>query len=170
MEKTIENKIKMLLTKEKYKEASELLNDYILKDKEDNVAWYLLGIVAMRMKNYDLAHEYFERSLLLKKDCSALLFDGLAYLEMFDTESAKRKFSACLEIEPNHQEANFYLAICYLLEGNPLSSKYIKNAYAIDKKKTLRMLQDFFREVIEKNPFYKSEEKESIRKELEKKK
>jgi len=168
MEKTEETKIKTILAKGKYKEANKILNDYLLKNKNDEAAWYLLGVIAMRMKNYELAHEHFERSVSIKKSCDALLFDGLAYLEMLETEPAKRRFFSCLELEPNNQEANFYLAVCYLLEGNPLSATYIRKAYKADKSKTISMLKEFFHEVIEKNPVYPENEKEEIRGTLQK--
>lgn len=169
MEKTEEAKIKTLLAKRKYREAKKKLDDCILKDNNDCTAWYLLGIIAMRMRNYELAHEHFERSLSIRKNCDPMLFDGLVYLEMLDTENAKERFFSCLEIEPNNQEANFYLAVCYLLEGNPASAAYIKKAYAVDRQKTISMLSDFFREVIEKNPAYAKSDKEEIKKALQKK-
>lgn len=169
MEKTEEARIKALLAKRKYGEAKKKLEDCILKDSKDCMAWYLLGIIAMRMRNYELAHEHFERSLSIRKNCDSMLLDGLAYLEMLDTENAKVRFLSCLEMEPNDQEANFYLAVCYLLEGNPISAAYIKKAYAVDKQKTISMLRDFFHEVIEKNPTYGENDKQSIRKALQKK-
>ncbi|MEM3422711.1 MAG: tetratricopeptide repeat protein [Candidatus Bilamarchaeaceae archaeon] len=160
MDKVEEARVKSLLLKAKYRDAAKLLNDYLLKTKDDPTAWYLLGIISMRLKNYESAHEYFERSFLLKKDYDPLFFDGLAYLEMLDTEAAKRKFLSCIEIDPDRHEANFYLAICYLLEGNPLSSNYIKKAFRSNRERTLSLLYNFFNEVIEKNPFYSKNDKE----------
>lgn len=167
MEKSEEAKIKSLLARAKYREAADLLNDYLLKNKDDQTAWYLLGIIAMRLKNYENAHYYFERSLAIKKEYEPLLFDGLAYLEMLDTEAAKRRFFSCAELDPDRHEAHFYLAISYLLEGNPLSSIYIKKAFRANKEKTIAMLEDFVAEVIEKNPIYNEVEKAGARKVLE---
>lgn len=169
MEKAEEARIKTLLAKRKYREAKKILDSYALKNKQDETVWYLLGIIAMRMKNYELAHEHFERSISIRKNRDSLLLDGLAYLEMLDTESAKNRFISFLEIEPGNQEANFYLGICYLLEGNQISSEYIKKAYEANKRRTAVMLNDFFREVIEKNPVYSQNDKEEIRKILQKK-
>ncbi|MCM8776071.1 MAG: tetratricopeptide repeat protein, partial [Candidatus Omnitrophica bacterium] len=129
-------------------------------------AWYLLGILAMKLKNYELAHEYFERALLIKKKQEYLMFDGLAYLETLDVEEAERRFLEYLELKPDDSEVNFYLAVCYLLQGDPRSRDAIARAYAIDKKKTKMMLQDFFHEVIEKNPAFSESVKNEIRKKI----
>ncbi|MFH1221582.1 MAG: tetratricopeptide repeat protein [Candidatus Micrarchaeota archaeon] len=166
MAKLDEARIKSLLAKGKYKDAGVLLDSYLLEDRNNAVAWYLVGILAMKLKNYELAHEHFERALTVKRLPECLLFDGLAYMEMLEIEPAKAKFGEYLAVNPNDAEANFYMAICYLLQGNPLSGQYIKKAHTVDKEKTLRLLRDFFREVIESNPAYDSTIKEQLKKKL----
>lgn len=161
-----DGKIRTLLAKGKYKEAGSLLDEFVLIEKKNDAAWYLLGILAMKLKNYEQAHEYFARAATISRKADYLLFDGLAYLENLDVHAAENSFSECLKINQNDPEVNFYMAICYLLEGDTRSGDYLKRAYRLDRDKTKRLLRDFFHEVIENNPIYSSSVKEQIRKEL----
>jgi len=161
-----ESKVKTLLAKGKYIEAGEILNDFVVREKNNDVAWYLLGILAMKLRNYNLAHEHFERALMIRKKPEYIMFDGLAYLELLDVEEAEERFSEYLDKYGDYPEVNFYLGICYLLQGDPRSNEQIKKAYDADKKKTTRLLSEFFHEVIEKNPRFDESVKEQIRKKL----
>jgi len=161
-----ESKVKTLLAKGKYNEAGEILNHFVEREKDNDIAWYLLGILAMKLKNYNLAHEHFERALMIKKRPEYVMFDGLAYLELLDVEEAEGRFSEYLSKYGDKPEVNFYLGVCYLLQGDPRSNEQIKKAYAADKKRTIRMLNEFFHEVIEKNPRFDESVKQQIRKRL----
>ena len=94
------------------------------------------------------------------------MFDGLAYLEMLDVEEAQDRFTEYLGSYGDEPEVNFYLAICYLLQDDPRTNEQMKKAYSADKKKTIRMLNEFFHEVIEKNPRFDESVKKQIRKKL----
>lgn len=161
-----ESKVKTLLAKGKYNEAGDVLNDFVVREKNNDTAWYLLGILAMKLRNYDLAHEHFERAIMIRKKPEYLMFDGLAYLEMLDVEEAQERFTEYLDNYGDNPEVNFYLAICYLLQGDPRTNEQMKKAYGADKKKTIRMLNEFFHEVIEKNPRFDESVKKQIRKKL----
>ncbi|MEM2909263.1 MAG: tetratricopeptide repeat protein [Candidatus Bilamarchaeaceae archaeon] len=161
-----EGKVKALLAKGKYREAEQVLNNFVFKEKNNDTAWYLLGILALKLKNYDHAHEYFERALALNKKPEYLMFDGLAYLENLDIEEAEGRFAEYLAIRPEDASVNFYLALCYLLLGDPRSRDAFRKAYSIDKERTRRMLRDFFVELIEKNPAYSEAVKEELKKKI----
>ncbi len=159
-----ESKVKTLLAKQRYDEAGRILNDFVVSEKNNDTAWYLLGILAMKLKSYDLAHEYFEKAMMIKKKPEYIMFDGLAYLELLDVDEAAERFTEYIENYGDSPEINFYLAVCYLLQGDPRSSEQIKKAYDADKKKTTKLLAEFFKEVIEKNPMVDESVKNQIRK------
>ena len=132
------------LSKGKYSEAGTILNRLIRKNRDNDELWYFLGVLAVKLKNYDTAHEYLERALSLNKKPEYLWFKGMAYMETLEIEDAVAVFHEVLDIDRNNVDANFFLSICYLLLDDSKSDIYMKKAYKKDKKKTKQLLRNFF--------------------------
>jgi tetratricopeptide (TPR) repeat protein len=156
-----------LIASGRYNEAKRVLNKLVMHDRENDQLWYLLAILALKLKNYENVHEYLERAIAINKKPEYLQLKGMAHMEIFEINEAIEAFNELLKIEPNHLEGNFFLAICYLLIDDPQSEIYIKKAYQIDKKRTKRLLKNFFDEFINYLPETDEDTKRKIEKELE---
>lgn len=132
------------LSKGKYREAGSILNRLITTNRDNDELWYFLGVLAVKLRNYDSAHEYLERAISLNKKPEYLWFKGMAYMETLEIEDAIGVFHEVLDIDKNNVDANFFLSICYLLLDDSKSDVYMKKAYKKDKKKTKQLLRNFF--------------------------
>ena len=132
------------LSKGKYQEAGTILNRLIQNNRDNAELWYFLGVLAVKLRNYDTAHEYLERAISLNKKPEYLWFKGMAYMETLEIDYAMEVFHEVLEIDKNNVDANFFLSICYLLLDDSKSDIYMKKAYKKDKKKTKQLLNNFF--------------------------
>lgn len=139
-----------LLAEGKYREAEEILDRLIRENRENDELWYFLGVLAVKLKNYDSAREYLERALSLNKKPEYLWFKGMTFMETLEIEDAIGSFEEVLEIDKNNINANFFLSICYLLLDDPRSEKYLKKSYELDGKKTKQLLNNFFEVFINK--------------------
>jgi len=134
---------KEYLSKGRYREAGNILNGLIRENRDNDELWYFLGVLAVKLRNYDTAQEYLERAISLNKKPEYLWFRGMAYMETLEIEAAIYAFREVLEIDKNNVDANFFLSICYLLLDDSKSDFYMKKAYAKDKKKTKQLLKNF---------------------------
>jgi len=141
------------LAKGRYREAGSILNRLIEKNRDNDELWYFLGVLAVKLKNYDTAYEYLERAISLDRKPEYLWFKGLAHMET-------------LEIDNKNVEANFFLAICYLLLDDSRSETYMKKAYRLDSKKTKQLLKNFFEAFVRKSGSLRPGLKSKIEKQL----
>ncbi len=135
---------KSQLSSGKIRSAGKTLDGLLSEDPEKDELWYLRGIVALKLKNYDGAMEYFSRAALLRKKAKYVRMIGLAHMEMYELESAIGAFREALEIDSKDALSAFFLSVCYMFFDNPLALEYIRMAYRIDKKKTKRLLNNFY--------------------------
>ncbi len=159
--------VKNLLAGGKYQEAGRLLNRLLQRNRDNDELWYFLGVLAVKLKNYDLAHEHLERAISLRKKPAYLWFKGMAHMETLEIKEAIEVFRELLEIEGSSVDANFFLAICYLLFDDPRSERHMKKAYRLDKKRTKQLLKNFFSTFIGGSPEIRGSLKTKIEKELE---
>ncbi len=159
-------KIKNMLAGGKYREAAELINHLIEKNKENDELWYFLGIIALKFKNYDLADEYFERAFSLNRKAEYLKLRGMSYMEQLEIEAAIEVFEKMLELKDS-VDANFFLSVCYLLLDDPQSEVFLKKAYKLDRRKTTQLLRNFFKTFLENSREISASLKENIKDELE---
>ncbi|NYZ77123.1 tetratricopeptide repeat protein [Candidatus Micrarchaeota archaeon] len=155
-----------LISAGKYDEAGRLLNRLISEDRENDRLWYLLAILAVKLKNHETAQEYLERAVSLSKKPEYLWLRGMAYMELLEIDEAIRAFRELLEVNPSSVEGNFFLAVCYLLVDDPQSERFMKKAYSLDKKKTRQLLGNFFEAFVSKSPETRRTLKAKIEKEL----
>jgi len=158
---------KNLMAGGKYKEAGNVLNRLLQKNRDNDELWYFLGILAVKLKNYESAHEYLERALSIRKKPEYLWFMGMTYMETLELDAAIEAFEDLLRIDSKNVNANFFLSICYLLLDDPTSERYMKKAYTLDKNKTKQLLKNFFHAFASKSPDVKPALKNKIKKELE---
>lgn len=135
---------KTLIVQQKYKEARELLDSNISANRSNDEFWYLRGVTALKLKNYDTAQECFARALVIGKKSKYYQIKGMAHFEIFEMEEAADAFLKALVLEPDDATTNFFLAVSYLFLDDPKSENYIKKAYKADAKKTKQLLMNFF--------------------------
>ncbi len=135
---------KKMISAGKYREAGRVINKLLRKNRENDQLWYFLGLLALKMKNYDLADEYIEQAISIKTKPEYFWLKGMAKLEILETEAAIETFSRLLEMDENNVDANFFLSVCYLLIDDLRSEKFLKKAFKLNKRRTKQLLRNFF--------------------------
>lgn len=158
---------KALITKEKYREAGRLL-DRLIRKKETSDLWYLRGLVSLKLRSYDAAIEAFERAIMINKRPLYLRMRGVAKMELFELEEALADFEEALRRDPSDLLSNFYAAICHMFLDNPESARYLRRAYALDKKKTKKLLSNFYIMFFRKDPLVDNAIKENLKRRIDK--
>jgi len=135
---------KKLISGGKYREAARLINRLLKKNRENDQLWYFLGLLSLKMKNYELADEYLEQAISISSRPEYFWLKGVAQLEILETEAAIETFSRLLKMDEDNVDANFFLSVCYLLLDDPRSEKFLKKAFMLNKKRTKQLLRNFF--------------------------
>ncbi len=135
---------KSLLNAERFKEAATALNTLIGKNKDNDELWYLRGLVSLKLKNYDNAHEYFEHALWINQKPAYYKIKGMAHMEMYEFEQALEQLEKAAELDKKDVSTFFYIAICYMFLNNQLGKEYLQRAYVLDKKKTKSLIKNFY--------------------------
>lgn len=140
-----------LISTGKYKEASRVISRMLRKNRENDQLWYFLGLLSLKMKNYDLTDQYLDHALSIKTKPEYFWLKGMAYLELLEMEAAAGAFRKLLEMDEKNADANFFLSVCYLLMDDPQSERFLKRAYKLNKKRTKQLLRNFFETFIKGN-------------------
>ncbi len=135
---------KDLLNSEQFKEAATALNSLIGKNKENDELWYLRGLVSLKLRNYEAAHECFEHALWINKKAEYFKVKGMAHMEMYEFEEAVEQFENAVQLNKKDASTFFYIAICYMFLKNPLGKENLEKAYFLDKKKTKTLIKNFY--------------------------
>lgn len=156
------SKARDLLTKQKYKEAGEVLDGLLAKEKKNDEAWYLRGVLSLKLKNYQKAQEHFDRAIAIKKKADYYKMKGMAYFEVYEIENAIKSFLAALKQNSSDSVSHFFLAVCYMLQDDGKATKYMKKAYELDAKKTKQLLSNFYTLFLEKDTYITEAQKKKI--------
>ncbi len=143
---------KSLLSRQKYREAGAMLERLIARGRGNDELLYLRGMCSLKLKNYDLALDYFERALVAKPRSKYHLIKGMAHFEIFDMREAQEEFKRSLAMEPEDPVAHFFLSLCYLFQDDPRSTKHLKIAYEKDSKRTKQLLMNFYSLFLQNDP------------------
>ncbi len=87
---------KTLVLQGRYKEAGSVLDRLLITLRDDDEAWYLRGIVFLKLKNYDGAQECFGHALILGKKSKYYQIKGMAHFELFEMDEAAGGVAAAL--------------------------------------------------------------------------
>lgn len=139
-----------LLIEKKYNEASQMLQK-ILSNGGNERAYFLKGIISLKLKNYKIAQEYFLRAIEIKPKPEYHHMKAISHFEIFEMEEAEREFLQVLEKNNKDAEAHFFLALSYMFMDDPRGEEYLKNALQIDSKKTKSLLKNFHLAFISKD-------------------
>lgn len=157
---------KALLAQQKYKEAGEVLDRLLSRQKDKDELWYLRGMVALKMKGYGAAQEYFERALAIRKKAEYYRMKGMAHFEIFELREAVESFLGSVALEPSDAVSHFFLAICYMLLDDPNSAEHLRKAHELDPKKTKQLVSNFYTLFIENDPRISDARKKAIEKKI----
>ncbi|MFN7991687.1 MAG: tetratricopeptide repeat protein [Candidatus Micrarchaeia archaeon] len=153
---------KALIAQGRYKEAGAALDRTLISLRDDDEAWYLRGVVFLKLKNYDGAQECFERALILGRKSRYYQIKGMAHFELFEMNEAAEAFRNALAIEPEDATTNFFLAMSYLFLDDPRSDDHLKRANGLNSKKTRALLMNFFTLFIKDDPRISAAQKSKI--------
>lgn len=158
--------VKQFIQNNKLFEATEGLEELLSQDKDHDELWYLRGIISLKLKNYDYAHECFENAVHRQQKVEYYKIDGMAYMETYDVKNAIQKFEAALRINED-LEIYFFLAICHTFLADEKASAYFGAALKIDKNKTMQMARQFFKEFFKEQHGLNFPLKEKIKQKIE---
>ncbi len=141
-----------LLSSGRFREAGALLDRILAGPDADDEAWYLRGIVFLKLKNYDGAQDCFTHALLLGRKSKYFQMKGMAHFELFEMDDAAEAFREALGIEPEDPTTNFFLALSYMFLDDGRADEFIKKAYRLNSKKTGALLMNFYTLFLKDDP------------------
>jgi tetratricopeptide (TPR) repeat protein len=151
-----------LFEKQKYSDAVDVLDQLLLTNKKKDELWYLRGVASLKLKNYGVAHECFDRALSLNRKPGYYQIKGMAYFEVFDIDSAIEAFNNSLDLDSDNIMTSLFLAVCYLLADDPRADVQIRKSYKIDSKKTRQFLLNFYALFLKGDPRVSDAQKKKI--------
>ncbi len=160
---------KALLAQHKYKEAADMLDDMLRGKRDEPEVWYLRGVAALKLKNYDGAQGHFEQALMLSQKGKYYQMKGMAHFEIFDVQSAAEDFLNAHSLEPDDVTNTFFLAMCYMLMDDPRAEQFLARSYEINKNRTKQLLRNFFAMFIKDDPRVSEAMKQKIEEKIERK-
>lgn len=84
-----------------YEKAAQCYAEIIDLDEKNSKAWYNLGIIHFKQKNFDKAIEYYKKSLEIKPNNKYVFYNlGLAYEAKEDYKLSLSYYKKSLEIDP----------------------------------------------------------------------
>lgn len=137
-------KAKKLLADKAYKKAARLIDKLLGKDKENDELWYLRGIVALKLRDYDAAQEAFEHAIWINAKPEYWKMKGIIHMEACQMEEAIHCFQQTLRINKRDVQTLVFVSLCYMFLDDPTSQEYIRRAYISNKKKTKELLKNFY--------------------------
>src|SRR5512143_108475 len=151
-----------LLGSGRYKEAGSVLDAVLASSRSNDEAWYLRGMVFLKMKNYDGAQECFEHALMLGRKSRYYQIKGMAHFELFEMDEAAEAFRNALSLEPDDATTNFFLALSYLFLDDGRADEFLRRAYQLNSKKTAQLLMNFYTLFIKSDPRVNDAQKKMI--------
>lgn len=99
----------------------------ILREKPDSYyAYYMLGLVSMKRKSYDLAIGEFDKAILVNPNFApSNVAKGLAYYKLNQMDAAKREFEKARAKDSEFGLSSYNLAIAYFNEDLTNEAKSI---------------------------------------------
>ena len=160
-------KAKSLVVERKYKEAGMLLDKLLSNVKDDPELWYTRGILSLKLKNYDMAHECFENAIMLESKAKYHKTKGMAHLEMFEVDEAVESFEKALKHEKKDSSVYFFMSVCYMLLNDPRGKEYMERAYLINPKKTKQLIANFYEAFFARDPSINANVKKELKKRVD---
>lgn len=158
--------IRQIIAGNKLGKARDLIDAGLAK-KETHELWYLRALISFRLGSYEYAEECLERAMWLSKEPEYHQLKGLLYMERGDFGNGSQEFVDALKRRKD-AVSQFYLSVCYMMLGDPKSREMLQKAYLSDPKKTVRLLSDFYSNVIAKDRNVDKGAKEAIAAKLRK--
>jgi len=144
--------VRTLLAQQRYRDAGRVLDAMLAHDGGSDEAWYLRGVVSLKLRNYDAAQEHFERALFISRKPAYFRMKGMAHFEIFELEEAVEAFQNAVAMQQRDVEAEFFTAICYLMMDDPRATGHMKKAQKLDGRRTGQLLSNFYSFFMEKDP------------------
>lgn len=156
------SQVQTLISTKRYKEAAEALDGMLSSEKDDGDLWFLKGVVLLKIRNYDLAHECFERALEIAKKPEYYRVKGISHMEIFEVEKAIADFKSAVRLDEKDATSYFFLSIAYLFLDDPSSEGYLRKAKEIDGKRTMQLLRNFYGLFMKDDPRVSDAQKKRI--------
>jgi Tfp pilus assembly protein PilF len=117
---TLDSKVKIKLDKaiKSYStgndvEAESLFRECVKKEPDTAEAWYYLGLIAYRSKNYKIAAEHFNAAIKINVEEKYLLDLGLALYQLKDYDALEECYLSLFSINPESSTYNCNLGVAY---------------------------------------------------------
>ncbi len=154
--------VQRLIKQKRYKEAAELLDRMLTKDKENADLWFLRGVVSLKLRSYDVAHENIGMALLIDEKPEYHRMKGIAHFEVFELEDAIKEFRDAIGLDEKDATSHFFLSMAYMFADDPRSEAYLKKAKELNGRKTRQLLKNFYSVFLKKDPSVSDAQKRKI--------
>jgi Tfp pilus assembly protein PilF len=105
------------------KQAEILCKKSIKKNPTHSKAFYLLGTIYLKLKEYDIAIEYFSNALQSDNNNSDIYFNlGFVYTEKGHHDEAIKYYKKALQINPDNSDVCNNIGMALLEKGKPKES------------------------------------------------
>lgn len=158
--------VKKLISSGKYCHATKILDGLLRKNKDNAEVWYLRGLISLKSRNYEYAHECLLRAILLNKKAEYYRIKGMAHMEMFELPDAIANFESALRLDRKDAAVHFFIAVCLLLLGDLRSEIYFRNAWQLNKRRTKELMKNFYDTILRPDVSVNKKLKDEIEKEL----
>ena len=105
---------KRLLEKDQVLEAIKIFQKATILDEKNILCWKLLGNAYAKNKKFDLAHDAYDKAILLDKNYDVAYYDkGVVFYTQELYIDAIRQFELSFENNPNNYECLMVIGKCY---------------------------------------------------------
>ncbi|HLC68234.1 MAG TPA: tetratricopeptide repeat protein [Candidatus Bilamarchaeaceae archaeon] len=158
---------KSLLAKRDYPAAGRLLDQLLARDKSNDALWYLRALVFLQLKHYRPAEEALEHALAIRPQPAYWRTKGLMHMEACEFSEAVESFQHVLKANAKDADAHVLIALCYMFLNDFRSRGHMQRAHRLDKKKTKRMLMQFYDTFFKLDPRLSERRRRLLAKKLE---
>jgi len=153
---------KSLIKEKKYKKAIGMLDKLLSNDRKNSEIWYLKGIAAVKLRNYDNAYEHFEKAIEILEKPEYYRMNGIAHFEVFEVEDAIKNFKSAVALDAKDVVSLFFISMGYLFLDDPRAEDYMRTAKKVNSKKTKQLLKNFFTMCLKNDPSISSAQKRKM--------
>ncbi len=110
--------------------AISYLNQVIRMNPKSYKAYYNLGCIALKKKDYKLAIQNFKLSSQINRNFAYSYYNlGFSYMQLEDYDSAKKNFIKAISLAPEEKDFYYNLALVYKKLGDEKNAQKILDAY-----------------------------------------
>lgn len=151
-----------------YERALAAAEEILREDGKVGIAWYFKGMSLYHLEKYGEALKAFDKAIEAEPDDSLNYYGrGISNYSNGEVEKAVNDFKKTLELDDSDADAAFMLYRCYSDAGDDeKAGEALGDTFAINARKTIELMQEWFEEFILFDEEITAEEKVGRMKEI----